>query len=134
MPTDDSRVSIWGHFIRYWHPQPLTPPQVNRELARWSAPQRIGEVIRYTWLRLEFWVSPGGGLREWARLNVALALLVGIPLLIFAPLITVLLTCFVSWTDSLVHIVTNLFLIPVIALAGFAILTALLGILRKFNK
>jgi len=127
-------VSIRGHFIRYWHPQSLTPPKIHRRLARLPAAQRIGEVIRYSWLRLEYWISPGGGLREWARLNVALALLIGIPALIFAPLVTLLLTCFVSWTEALVHIVINCFLVPIIALAGFAILTALLGVFRKLSK
>ena len=134
MPTGNNRVSIWAHFVRYWHPQPLTPPKVNRELSRLPAPQRIGEVVWYSLLRLEFWVSPGGGLREWARLNVALALLIGIPVLIFAPIVTLLLTCFVSWTDSLVQIVTNLVLIPVIVLMAIAVITALLTILRRISK
>jgi len=83
---------------------------------------------------MEYWISPGGGLREWARLNLALALCIGIPVLCFAPIITLLLTCFVSWSDSLVHIVTNLLLIPVIALAAVAIITALLTMLRKMSK
>jgi len=73
-------------------------------------------------------------LREWARLNVALALLIGIPVLIFAPIVTLLLTCFVSWTDSLVQIVTNLVLIPVIVLMAIAVITALLTILRRISK
>lgn len=73
-------------------------------------------------------------MREWARLNVALALLIGIPVLIFAPIVTLLLTCFVSWTDSLVQIVTNLVLIPVIVLMAIAVITALLTILRRISK
>jgi hypothetical protein len=131
---NNNRLSIRGRFIRYWHPQPLTPPKVHRKLSQLPAGRRIGEVVRYSWLRLEYWISPGGGMREWARLNVALALLIGIPILVFAPIVTLLLTCFVNWTESLVQIVINLLLIPVIGLAAVAIITALLAILRKLSK
>jgi hypothetical protein len=134
IPMNGRGLSLRLRFIRYWHPQPLTPPKVHRDLPRLSAPQRIGEVVRYSCLRLEYWISPSGGLREWARLNIALTLLIGIPILIFAPLVSLLLTCFVSWTDSLVQIVINLLLVPVIAVAAVAIITALLAMLRKLSK
>ena len=94
----------------------------------------MGEVLRFSILRLEYWVSPGGGLRQWARFNVGLALLIGIPALVLAPIITLLLTCFVSWTESLLQITINLLLIPVIGLAAIATVTALLTILRKLSK
>lgn len=129
-----NRLSLRSQFTRYWHPTPLTPPKVARSLSHLPAPRRMAEVLRYSFLRLEYWVSPGGSLREWARFNCALALLISIPVLVFAPIVSLLLTCFVSWTDSLVQIALNLLLLPVIAIAAVAILTALLTILRKLNQ
>jgi hypothetical protein len=129
---ENNRVSIRRQFHRYWHPVPLEPPQVHLNFSRWPALQRGGEVLRYSLLRLEYWVSPGGGLREWARLNVAVALLLGIPALIVVPVVTVLLGQFTTWTDSLVQIAKNFLLFPVIMLASVALVTALPCGIRGF--
>ena len=122
-------------FAKLWNPTPPQQPTVNRELARLPAAQRIAEVFRYTVLCFEFWVSPGGGLREWARFNCAAALFIGLPALIVVPIITLLLNQLTSWTIYLVQIAGNFVLFPVMMLAVVAIVTALLcfirGLLRR---
>jgi len=116
--------------LQLWHPTPLAPPSVNHALPRLPAIQRYSEVVRYSWARLEYWVSPGGQLRAWARFNVGLALFLGIPAVCVVPIITLLLGQFTSWTNYLVQIAQNFVLFPLLMLSAVAVLTALLCFLR----
>jgi hypothetical protein len=116
--------------LRWWQPAPLARPTVIRELPRLPAIQRYSEVVRYSWARLEYWVSPGGRLREWARFNIGLALLIGLPAVCIVPIITFLLGQFTSWTNDLVQIAQNLLLFPLLLLGALAVATALVSCLR----
>ncbi len=105
-----------------WQPVPVPKPEVDPELPQLPAIQRSAEVLRYKMLQLEFAVSPEGGLRGWLKLNVLLALLIGIPALFLAPLITFLVSSFASWTGFLLAAVMNLLYTLLALLAIFAII------------
>jgi hypothetical protein len=93
-------------------PQPVPPPQIDPFLPHLSALERSAEVLRYTTQCTEHWLSPQGVLREWFRRNLRLALAVVIPLLIIAPVITLLLDKLQGWSASAVQIATNLAQMP----------------------
>ncbi len=82
-----------------WNPEPVEPPQIDRELPSLSWPERAAEALRYAALAAEHWVSRRGVLREWLRLN----LWVGIALLAFAllvvPPVTMLLEGTAEWSE-----------------------------------
>jgi hypothetical protein len=116
--------------MQLWQPTPLAPPSVNRALPRLPAIQRYGEVVRYSALRLEYWLSPGGRLREWARFNIGIGLLIGIPAVCIIPIITFLLGQFTSWSNYLVQILKNFLLFPLLTLGAVAVATVPLCVIR----
>jgi hypothetical protein len=125
-----SSTSLTHRVARWWKPQPIPLPKVHHQLALLPASQRFAEVLSYSVARFEYWISPGGALREWTRLNLAVAFLIGIPALIVVPIGTYLLWQFTTWSNYLVQIAKNFVLFPVMMLAAVALLTALLGIVR----
>lgn len=84
---------IWlKEFVqRHWQPKPIDPPTPDENVEELSGPQRSAEVIRYSILSLEFWLSPLGRLREWVRLNTKASVLLLIPTVIVLPLVTCIL-------------------------------------------
>lgn len=52
---------------QHWQPKPIDPPKPDPQVEHLTGPQRSAEVMRYSILSLEFWLSPLGRLREWAR-------------------------------------------------------------------
>jgi len=62
-----------------------------------SGPQRSAEVIRYSILSVEYWLSPLGRLREWFRLNSTLSMWLLIPSVLVLPLITWILYLVAGW-------------------------------------
>jgi hypothetical protein len=78
-------------------------------------------------LAFEYSLSPGGGLRAWLKLNMAVALFLGIPALLVVPVITVLFTAVSTWTALLLQIVLNLLYA---ALALMALVFVLLCVTR----
>ncbi|THB67525.1 MAG: hypothetical protein D6E12_08490 [Desulfovibrio sp.] len=88
---EPGRVQRW---LKSCLPRPATPlnkPQVAEDFQDLGALERVVESLRYNTLSLEYAVSPKGGLRQWLKLNLALLLLVGLPVLILAPVIVYLL-------------------------------------------
>ena len=67
---------------------PINKPTIDDDLNNLSHIERVTESMRYNVLCFEYSISPKGGLRQWIKVNIALLLLVGIPILIFMPLIT----------------------------------------------
>jgi len=67
---------------------PLEKPVIEKDFRNISHIERITESMRYNILCLEYSISPKGGIRQWIKVNLALFILIGIPLLIFTPLIT----------------------------------------------
>ena len=95
-----------------WDPRPLERPIVQPDLVRMGSIERSAEVIRYSIHRAEFWISPRGGLREWFRLNLWIAVVLAIPAIVIAPIASYLLTQVAAGTGQLAHIAQNLAQIP----------------------
>ena len=68
-----------------WHPAKVEAPKVDPALPILNEVQRSAEVFRYSVLRTEYWLSPSGTLREWIRLNLMVALIIGTPALVVVP-------------------------------------------------
>ena len=104
-----------GLVLKTWEPKPLPLPEVDRGLVHFTALERSAEVFRYHFTRAEYWLSPGGWLREWIRLNLRLAFLVAIPALLVAPLVTQALTQLNAWVTQLNTTTSALVLFPLSA-------------------
>jgi hypothetical protein len=119
-------------WLRFWEPSQLEEPQVDPDLRHLNQVQRSAEVLRYSILRTEYWISPHGTLREWLRLNVAIAMVLGIPSLLIVPVVTYLFNEFVTWSDLLVKIATNLAVLPGALLLAVGLFSALAFVIRRF--
>ncbi len=95
-----------------------------------SGPQRSAEVMRYSILSLEFWLSPLGRLREWVRLNGKVSAVLLIPTLLILPLITWVLAQIANWLEMLISISGNLIVFPIVALVAIAAVTGSILLLR----
>ena len=113
-----------------WQPKPLTPPRVSRDFAEMDSLERTTEVLRHSLAQLEWWLSPGGRLREWSRFNLVIGTVLGIPALIVVPVITWLLGQFANWTVLLRQIGSNLIVFPFTMILGIALCSGALLILR----
>ena len=115
--------------------QAVSVPRIDPKLTQLPVVERSAEVLRYTLWRTEHWLSPGGTLRAVLRINLKLALLVGIPVLIIGPVLLLLLEGAAAASGSLVTIAVNLAAMSfalIIAVLGFAVLASLLRtFLRK---
>ena len=113
-------------------PVALERPVVDPELEQLNPIERAGEVLRYSVLRVEYWLSRRGTLREWIRLTFVLAIFAGIPAVVLAPVITGVLTSAVTWSAILADIARNLAMVPawvgtaLLALSGIALLRRLM--------
>jgi hypothetical protein len=119
--------------LRQWEPHPLSPPQVDHGLPQFTSLERSAEVFRYSFLKIEYWLSPGGALREWVRLNVRLALLLSVPTLLIAPLISVLLSQLSAWVTHLTETTSKMVLFPLSALLILGLIVALVHLGRLFH-
>lgn len=135
MQTDDHKPVPWRKPpSRLWNPQPLQPPQVDRELTRLPPIERSAEVIRYSVLKAEFWISRRGALREWLRINFLGALIIGSPALFIVPIITFLLGQFVTWMAFLALAAWNLVRFIGSVIAAIALITAALAVFSAFKR
>jgi hypothetical protein len=113
-----------------WSPTPIPLPQIDPNLTQLHWIERSTEVLTYWCLRAEFWLAPGGTLREWIRLNCYAAAFLAVPTVIIVPIVTILLTQFVTWTALLATIVKNLIIAQCLGVAAIAILIGLYVIVR----
>ncbi|RBP38201.1 hypothetical protein DES53_112199 [Roseimicrobium gellanilyticum] len=134
-PREVPNREAWSLAISRWKlsATPLTPPRVDRSLARHGHLARSATVLRHTLHQIEFWLSPNGLFREWCRRSLLLALFIAVPLLCFTPLVTVFLEHLITWSAALLQICSNLAQIPgrfsagmLIALTGGLLLRWLL--------
>ena len=109
-PEDEQSLENW---LRV-KPQAVLPPHVDPALPHLSALERSAEVLRYTVQCLEHWLSPQGVLREWLRRNVRLALALMVPLLVFAPVVTLAIDELQGWSTGVAHIAANLAQMPAV--------------------
>ncbi len=103
-------------------PRPVHHPTVDPEFPDMNGLQRATEAWRYSLLSLEYWLSPGGHLREWIRQMARIALLLAAPAFLVIPIITFVLGALVKWTVMLTTIAWKLILLPVLALIGMIVM------------
>jgi hypothetical protein len=89
----------------------LDPPRVNPKLTNLTPLERAAEVIRYSVLRAEYWLSPDGAMRQRVRFALRLWIYVMIGALI-APSITAVIQEVTGWTAMSAEIVRNIAQIP----------------------
>lgn len=96
---------------------PLPQPKTVPDLEHLPVLERVSETLRYSISHLEYNLSPNGGLRQWLKINISFLILLGIPILLFAPLLTFFMVEFTSITAYFLRSVLNIFL-SVLALAA----------------
>lgn len=109
-----------------WQPIPPPPPQLDSNVDHLPWFERVAEVVRFNLLSLEHAISPNGGLRAWLKLNVLLAIVLAIPAVLLVPLITYLLSGFVTWAEYLTQIAQNLLRAAVMIL-GLVLIVVVTG-------
>lgn len=129
-PQNKSEFKVGGLFRTPWHPTPLDPPTVDREIGGLDPLTRSAESIRYSILSVEFWISPRGQVREWLRHNTRLAVLLAVPAFLVLPIITFALWQFVSWMVALVSIAGKLIVLPILALIAAVVIVVTIGIFK----
>ena len=114
--------------LSHWRPEPIPPPSVDPHLEILSGVERSAEVMRYSVLSMEFWLSPKGFLREWLRLNWKLAMVLIIPVALVVPIITFALGQFMNWAALLAATTASIILFPLSALLLVGLICGLLYI------
>jgi hypothetical protein len=125
------KVSLLTSAKLHWQPVKLSVPRLDPEVTQLDPIQRTGEVLRYSVLGLEYWLSPGGSLRQWIRLNVCIAVVLTVPALLIVPVVTYVLGAFATWAELLVRIAKHLLVFPLAAIALVALVSALLFLVRS---
>jgi hypothetical protein len=128
--NDRRRHRFRDFFRRHWQPSKMEPPKVDPELAELDAASRSCEVIRFSMLSLEWWLSPNGTLREWLKLNGKIASMLVIPAVLVMPLVTLIIWQVAKWMNWLTGIAGNVILFPLVALAGIIVSLVVVAILR----
>ena len=123
-------MSIWNRIKDSWKPAPITPPTVDPDLQHLHPLTRSAESIRYSILRVEWWISKGGVVREWLRHNTRCAVFLGIPAVMVVPIVTFILFQVVRWTAMLNSITRHLILLPMLALVLLLIVAVVKAVLR----
>lgn len=81
-----------------WQPRPLAEPRLSPEFDHLAPVARSVESVRFALASLERWLSPGGGLRAWLRLNAIVGLVLCISAVLAVPAITHVFGEVVTWT------------------------------------
>jgi hypothetical protein len=89
----------------------LNAPRVDPKLTKLMPLERAAEVLRYSVLRAEYWLSPDGAMRKRVRFALRLWIYVMIAALI-APGITAVILHVTGWTAMSAEIVRNIAQIP----------------------
>ena len=90
-----------------WNPKSLPSPVIDGDFRYMSWLERCAEVIRYTFLCLEHWLSQSGVLREWLRLNLWVAVFLFSAAILIIPAVTAVLQGAVEFTGLFGRIVEN---------------------------
>jgi hypothetical protein len=120
-----------GLVLRHWEPKKLDAPLIDPELIHLTLVERSSEVFRHVLLSLEYWLSPGGALREWIRLNLRIGAILGVPALLLAPLITFALRQINAWVALVIESTSNFVLFPLSALLIVGLISALVHLARS---
>jgi hypothetical protein len=92
---------------KLWSPRPLPPPSIDPEFRTMGWLERSAEVIRFSLLCLEYWVSGSGILREWLRLNLWVALFLFSAAILIIPAATAVVGGAVEFTGLFERMVEN---------------------------
>jgi hypothetical protein len=114
-----------------WKPKAIERPTVNRSFLKLPPIQRAAEVLRYSALKTEHWLSPNGPLREWMRLNILAALFIGFPALIIVPILTFLLGQFATWMMFLAQAARCFVIFVGYLIAGVAMISGAVMFVRS---
>jgi hypothetical protein len=87
-------------------PQAIPPPEIRPDLEDVTAIVRSTECLRHFVLSTEFWMSPGGRLRHWLKINLCLGVCLLIPAALLMPVISLIL----HEVDGMVTVVTSIVL------------------------
>ena len=128
--NNNRRNRVRDFFRRHWNPKKIEPPKADPDLEELDPATRSCEVVRYSILSAEFWLSPNGTLREWFKLNGMISAVLVIPAVIVMPLVSLILWQIAKWMGWLVGIAGHLILFPLVALAGIAVAFVVVGIIR----
>lgn len=115
---------------RHWCPKKIDAPTVDPALKDLDGAQRSAEVVRYSLLSWEFWLSPNGTLREWLKLNGKVGSVLLIPAVLVVPLVTFILWQIAKWMSWLVSISGNLIVFPLAALVAVGVIYTAVIIIR----
>jgi len=86
----------------------LVIPRIDQDLESQPALERSAEVLRYTVRTVEHSISPDGTLRRWLKLNLRVLLWVGIPILLFVPILGYLFGGLVGISESIHLVLSNI--------------------------
>jgi hypothetical protein len=90
----------------------LMPPQVPRELTTLPPLLRAAEVLRFSILRFEHWLSSTGRLRRFLRAVLVICCCLAAISFWMAPFITSILTQLTVWSAMAAELVNNLTSLP----------------------
>lgn len=113
-----------------WQPSVIPLPAIDPNLDKLPTLERVAEVCRYQLLQLEYSLSRGGGIREWLRLNLIVAVLLSIPALLVVPVVTWLLGSFVTMTAFVYQAAQNLFWTVLTIIATISVALVFVYVLR----
>ena len=102
MPSENLNLTTrWPSLVQL---RPVARPTVGEEFFRVPAWKRSLLAILYCLLCLEHWIAPQGWVREWLRLNVLAAVLIGTAVLLTGPVVTAFLHNLYDWCSVGVQI------------------------------
>src|SRR4051812_26446636 len=114
----------------HWRPKPIRPPKPDPNLKNLTGAQRSAEVIRFSVLSLELWISPLGKLREWVRLNSTVSAILIVPAVLVLPLVLLITGQLAQWLALLISIAGRLIVFPVVALIAAGVITLTIILVR----
>lgn len=109
----------------------VAAPHVDQDLPILTGLERAAEVVRFTAHKFEHWVSPKGSLREFIRFNVRVALMLAIPVLTVAPLVTLAIKQIQVWVSLLTHTFSGFVLFPLSVVLSIMMALGMIYIIRS---
>ena len=123
-------MSVWIRIKQSWKPAPIDPPTVDPDLQHLHPLTRSAESIRYSILRIEWWISKGGVVREWLRHNTHLAAWLIIPAVLVVPVVTFIVWQVAKWLSVLTSIAGYLVVLPILALLAAIVMLIVIAIVK----
>jgi len=121
-------------FTQHWQPEPLPSPVVDHELPHLTGIERAAEVLRFMISRLEHWLSPSGHFREFTKMNARIAIIIAIPVLMVAPLVTMAINQIKAWVALLTETFSSFVLFPLSVVLSILLVCGLIYITRSFME